>query len=163
MKQEQAQAARILKTMARMEPKYDMLSAEYGVAENWRGQLPEDFPEQALKLLRENPDTAEQVDQYVSLFNVLYPQYADSMESFGATDILTPELIVAVMVLLSVHFHIKRDKKGKWTFEAGFKPLNAQVLKPVVSVLAAVMGELGEGLVELSETLSGQTEIQQDT
>ena len=68
------------------------------------------------------------------------------MQSFGAADILTPELIVAVMVLLSVHFHIKRDEKGKWTFEAGYTPLNTQALKPVLSVMAAVIGEFGEGL-----------------
>ena len=57
----------------------------------------------------------------------------------------------------------KREKNGKWTFEAGFQPLNAQALKPVLSVVAAVIGEFGEGLVELSEKLGGQTNAEQDT
>ena len=145
----QKQAARLLMTLARTEPEYDALSAEYGAAaSDLRGQLPADFSEQALNLFRENPDTAARLERY--------EENLSHMQSFGAADILTPELIVAVMVLLSVHFHIKRDKKGKWTFEAGYKPLNAQALKPVLSVMAAVIGEFGEGLVELSEKLGGQ-------
>ena len=143
------QAARLLVTLARTEPDYDALSAEYGAAaSDLRGQLPPDFPEQALRLFRDNPDTAARLERY--------EENLSHMQSFGAADILTPELIVAALVLLSVHFHIKRDKKGKWTFEAGYTPLNAQALKPVLSVVAAVIGEFGEGLVELSEKLGGQ-------
>ena len=152
-----SQEAQLLVMLARTEPDYDTLSAEYNAAaEDWREQVPADFAEQALNLLRADPDTAEQIDQYDSLFSVLYSQHTSSTDSFGAADILTPELIVAALVLLSVHFHIKRDKKGKWTFEAGYTPLNAQALKPVLSVVAAVIGEFGEGLVELSEKLDGQ-------
>ena len=160
-----AQAAQILEVMARTEPDYDALSEEYGavLSEDWRERVSENFPEQALNLFRENPDTAEQIDLYDSLFSISSSPHTGSMDSFGAVDILTPELIVAVLVLLSVHFHIKRDKKGKWTFEAGYQPLNAQALKPVLSVVAAVIGEFGEGLVELSEKLGGQDDAGQDT
>lgn len=142
----QSQAARVLVTLARTEPDYDALAAEYGAAAaDLRGPLPADFPEQALRLFRENPETAERVERY--------EENLSHMESYGAADILTPQLIVAVLVLLRVHFRIKRDKDGKWTFEAGFKPLDAQALKPVLSVAAAVIGKAGEGLSELSETL----------
>ena len=152
----QKQAARLLVTLAHTEPDYDALSAEYGAAaSDLRGQLPPDFPEQALNLFRENPDTAARLERY--------EENLSHMQSFGAADILTPELIVAALVLLSVHFHIRRDKKGKWTFEAGYTPLNAQALKPVLSVVAAVIGEFGEGLVELSKKLPGQSDAGQDT
>ena len=149
------QAARLLVTLSRTEPEYDALAAECGAAAEIRGPLPPDFPEQVLTLFRETHASAERVERY--------EENLSHLESYGAADILTPELIVAVMVLLSVHFHIKREKNGKWTFEAGFQPLNAQALKPVLSVLAAVMGELGEGLAELSEKLGGQTNAEQDT
>ena len=152
-----AQAAQILEVMARTGPDYDALSEEYGAAaEDLCGELPPDFPEQALNLLRTDPDMAEQIDMYDSLFSISSSPHTGYTDLFDAADILTPELIVAVMVLLSVHFHIRRDKKGKWTFEAGYTPLNAQALKPVLSVVAAVIGEFGEGLVELSEKLDGQ-------
>ena len=103
-----------------------------------------------MRLFRENPDTAARLERY--------EENLSHMQSFGAADILTPEIVLAALVLLSVHFHIKRDKKGKWTFEAGYTPLNAQALKPVLSVMAAVLGEFGEGLVALSEKFSPQSD-----
>ena len=143
----QTQAARILEAMARMEPEYDTLAAEY---QNMLSGavLPVDFPEQALNLFRENPDTAAQIDRY--------EENLSHMQSYGAADWLSPQIVLSVMVLLSVHFHIRRDKNGKWTFEAGFQPLKAEGLKPVCSVLAAVIGKAGEGLTEIAETMGGQ-------
>ena len=145
------QAARLLVTLARTEPGYDALSAEYGAAaSDLRGQLPPDFPEQALNLFRDDPATAARLERY--------EENLSHMQSFGAADILTPELIVAALVLLRVHCRVKRDKNGKWTFEAGFKPLKPDTLKVVLLMVAAVLGEFGKGLVELSEKLSGQSD-----
>ena len=89
------------------------------------------------------------------------------------------------LVLFDAYFLSERMKNRKWTFtvgynllhsplhphkplyklgkpmykvEAGYKPLHSKLLKPVLSVLAAIIGKVGEGLAGLSETLSGKAD-----
>ena len=63
--------------------------------------------------------------------------------------------MTAVLVLLGVYGGVEY-KNGKWSFRAGYKPLNAKALKPLLPLLAAAVGKAGQGLVELSETLDGK-------
>ena len=137
----QTQAARLLVKLVRTQPDYDALSAEYGATlPDALPPLPADFPQQTLDLLRTDPE----IDRYA--------ENLSRMESYGPEDFLTPEVVLAALVLLSVRFKLKRDKNGKWTFEGSYAP-NGDALKPILSVLGAVLGKMGEGLTEASKAM----------
>ena len=65
------------------------------------------------------------------------------------------------LITLITPRRLRRNRK--WSIQIGYAPLNAKALKPVLSVLAAVMGKFSERLAELSETLDGQTDSPKDT
>ena len=161
-------AAKILETLARMEPDYDALSEEYGAAaEDLCGELPPDFPEQALNLLRTDPDMAEQIDMYDSLFSISASPHTGYTDLFDVADILTPGLIVSVIVLLSVHFNFqfstKLDKNTKLTVEGGYTQLNPKVIQSLSSIFGGLISAAGKAEEDLSETPDEHTDTEQDT
>ena len=71
---EHTQAARILEIMAQMEPGYGDFAAKYGpmLADV---EVPDDFADMTLELLRDDPERAAQIAQY--------ERNLSRMQSFG--------------------------------------------------------------------------------
>ena len=143
-------AARLLNALAVSDPAYEALASEYREAFPdlcGGAAIPEALPAEALALFRSDPDAAAKLDGYEAKLA--------QIKTFGGADLLTPQFLLSVLVLLSVYGGIEYKDK-KWKLRVGFKPLDAKVLKPVLSLLAAIFGKAGKGLEELSEAIGGE-------
>lgn len=143
----------ILWNLAKQCPDFERVAMEALPALDSGIKLPNEFSEMALDAIKSVPD-AESVVQNLETAMRLKEQSVMT-PSYGVTDLASPELIVAIIVLLGAYCKIEY-RNGKWSLQAGYKALNAKKWEPVFSVLAIILGKLGEGLTEASETLTSQ-------
>lgn len=156
----QKDAKQILWKLAQQSPDFETLSGEYLPLLAPDAELPNTFPVQVVNALRSDPEMDHAIDRAELAVNT--GEQAELTRFFGIMDLATPEIVIAVLVLLGAHFKLERSEDGKWSFRAGYNPLDAEMLKPILDTLATVLGKTGEGLSKLSKTLSGQEEEKTD-
>ena len=145
-------AARVLDILAHQEPDYEERIEEYQTALNRDGvSLPENFPEQALSLLRADPDQAERIDRYA--------ENLSHMQTYGVAEIAAAGTVAASLILLlKPQFTLAVNTKHvKGAFKVDTQRIDVKTLASVLKTLAAaVTGELGKTLTELSEKFSAE-------
>ena len=148
---EHTQAARILEIMAQMEPGYEDFAAKYGpmLADV---EVPDDFADMTLELLRDDPERAAQIAQY--------ERNLSRMQSFGLGEVNTTLLLIA-SILLILRPEIKFHTGWNWKFLRGevkikTNPANEDTLNMVLKKLGSVFQKLGEGISDVGKTMSGE-------
>ena len=157
----QQDAKKVLWLLAQRSSDFERLAAEYLPLLMPDAELPDTLPGQVLDTLRSDPEMARAIDN-VNL-SVNLGELAGKAENYSITDLATPELIIAILVLLSMSFKLKY-RNGSWSFDFGYKSPDIKALTQILQILAnAVTDKLGKGLAELSESLSDSEKETKET
>lgn len=157
----QLDAKKALWLLAQQSSDFELLAAEYLPLLTHDVELPDTLPGQVVDTLLSDPEMARAI--YNMDLSVNLSGLAGTTEKYGITDLATPELVIAVLVLLSMSFKLKYQD-GSWSFDFGYKSPDIKALSQILQILAnAITGKLGKGLAELSESLSDSEEETKET